>query len=283
MNVKASVAAAVLAVSTIGLSACASAASKTGAAAAPPAVAGSSSTTTAAPQTPTSDPTVASSPGAANPAPPGARKPARTDIPGSATLLLADLAPSSAGAWRSMGGPAVNGAAMVDPDNCDPVPRPQFVDPSYPRNPSWVSLRNVSWAGTDPRAEVGETVVTYSSNAAASADFAKHQGWIANCALHFQWTDAPSKYTISAAQLKGVPDSYAIRVAMDPPEQPNAVAGSMGVDYMAVILRGNSLTVLDVSNTGAVSEKPQDPGLTSFQHDVQMAANKLTAVYGSAH
>lgn len=283
MNVKASFAAAVLAATTVGLSACASSASKAGAAAGPAAVAGSSSSTTAAPATPTSDPAAASSPGAANPAPPDVRRPARTDIPISATLLLADLAPSSAGAWRSMGGPAVSGAPMVDPDNCDPVPRPQFVDPSYPRNPSWVSLRNVSWAGTDPRAEVGETVVTYSSTAAASADFAKHRGWVANCALHFQWTDAPSKYTISAAQLKGVPDSYAIRVAMDPPEQPNAVAGSMGIDYMAVILRGNSLTVLNLSDTGAVTDKPQDPGLSSFQHDVQMAANKLTAVYVPSH
>lgn len=287
MNVKASVAAAVLAVSTIGVTACGSSASRTGAAAAPTSAAGQAASTTASPASPEPP---AATPSSADPSAPGpghstapqTRAPVRTDIPASATLLLADLAPSASGAWRPFGGPAVTASQIVDPDNCDPVPRPQSIDPTYPRNPAWVSLRNVAWAST-LQAEVGESVVTYSSAAAASADFVKHRGWVANCADHFQWTDAPAKYSISTAQLNGVPDSYAIRVAMDPPEQPAATAGSMGVDYMAVILRGNSLTVLNVSNTGPVTSKPQDPGLASFQHDVQVAASKLTAVYAPTH
>jgi hypothetical protein len=65
--------------------------------------------------------------------------------------------------------------------------------------------------------------------------------------------------------------------------QPASSAGSQGYDYMAVILRGNSLTVLDVSQTAVEGPKPQDPGPAEMQHDVQAAATRLAAVYASSN
>ena len=199
--------------------------------------------------------------------------------------MLGDLAPSHGGPWQLHGGPSVSAAHIVDPDSCDPVPHPQFDDPTYPRNPAWVNERTVSWSDTDTSnmVEVNETVLTYSSAASASADFAKHRGWVADCAAHYQWTDKPAKYSVSAAQLTNVADSYAIRATIDLPDQTAATAGSQGIAYTAVILRGNSLSFVSMSESGSVSSKPQDPGLTNFQHDAQTAAAKLGAVYAPSH
>jgi hypothetical protein len=196
-------------------------------------------------------------------------------------LLPADLTPSPTGSWQQFGGSAVPGIQTIDPDNCDPTPRPQFLDAKYPHNPAWVNSRTLGWSSANSMAQIDETVITYTSAAAAGADFTKHQGWAADCSSRFQWTDAPMKFTISAAQLTGVSGSYAIRVAMDPADQTGSTAGSLGVDYMAVILRGNTLTVLSVSNTGGAEQKPKDPGLSTLQHNVQTAATKLSAVYTS--
>lgn len=280
MSIKVSVVLAVLAVSTVGVSACSSSASQS-AAASPTSTAGAASVTSpAAPSTPDSAATASTS-GAQSPANPTesqTRPPVRTDIPGNVMLLQADLAPSHAGPWQQHGGPAVVASQIVDPDNCDPVTRPQSLDAGYPRNPAWVAMRSMGW-GSSQTSQVAESVITYRSDADANADFVKHRSWLATCEAHFQWTDAPAKYSISNASLKGVPDSYLIRVAMDPPNQPAPTTGSQGVDYMAVILRGNSLSVVSVSETGPVDSKPQDPGLAGVQHDVQAAAAKLTSVY----
>ena len=294
MNMKASVAVAVLALSSVGISACASSASKVGAAAAAPtSVAGSVSSapvsvastsgpamsaTTATPSSPANptDPTDPANP--ANPTAPRLRAPIRTDIPGAAMLLMADLAPSWSGNWRQFGGPPIPGSQMVDPDGCDPVPRPQYADPGYQRNPAWVAMQSMSWAGSD-YSEVGEEVVTYTTATAAAADFEKHHGWVANCAATFQWTDKPAKYSISNVQPNGVAGAYAIRVAMDPPDQPASTAGSQGVVYTAVILRGNSLAFVTVSEADPKGSTPQDVVLTAFQHDLQVAAAKLSTVY----
>lgn len=279
MNIKASIAVAVLAVSTAGVSACASSTSQSGGAAAPAGVTGSASATTTSPATaPSSSPTTTSSSDAANPAAPPRQASGQPGIPDAAMLSLADLAPSPTGSWKQSGGPAVVASQIVDPDNCDPVARPQFQDPTYPRNPAWVKMRTMAWSAAD-MSQVNESVITYASAVAASADFTKHRGWIAGCAAHFQWTDAPMKFTISNVQLTGVANSYGIRVAMDPPGQSGSATGSLGIDYMTVILRGNSLTVLSVSEA---SSKPQDPGTTAVLHDVQVASGKLAAVYAPA-
>lgn len=282
MNIKTSIAIAVLAVSTAGVSACASSTSHTGGAAAPTSVTGPASATTSATTSATapssSAPTTTASSSAANPAAPPRQASGQPDIPDAALLSQADLAPSPTGSWKQYGGPPVVAAQIVDPDNCDPVVRPQFADPTYPHNPAWVKMRTTAWSAAD-MSQVNESVITYASAVAASADFAKHRGWIAGCAAHFQWTDAPMKFSISNVQLTGVANSYGIRVAMDPPGQSGSATGSLGIDYMTVVLRGNSLTVLSVSGP---SSKPQDPGAGAVLHDVQIAAGKLAAVYAPA-
>ena len=278
MNIKTSIAIAVLAVSTAGVSACASSTSQSGGAAAPTSVAGSAPATTSPATALSSSPTTTASSDAANPAAPPRQASGQPDIPEAAMLSQADLTPSPTGSWKLYGGPAVIASQIVDPDNCDPVARPQFQDPTYPRNPAWVKMRTMAWSAAD-MSQVNESVITYASAVAASADFTKHRGWIAGCAAHFQWTDAPMKFTISNVQLTGVANSYGIRVAMDPPGQSGSATGSLGIDYMTVVLRGNSLTVLSVS--GAPS-KPQDPGTSAVLHDVQVAAGKLAAVYAPA-
>ncbi|MEY9935034.1 hypothetical protein ABH926_009705 [Catenulispora sp. GP43] len=275
MNIKASVAAVVLAAATVGLSACASSASKAGAAGSGEA-AGPASTTAASPATTSSsDPATPASP--SNPAAPTRQTSAQPDIPDIAMLSLVDLAPSSTGAWKQYSNPAVAASQSVDPDNCDPVVRPQFVDPAYPRNPAWVKTRNMSWSAPS-NSQVGETVITYATAAAASADFAKHRGWIAGCASRFQWTDAPATYSISNMAPNGVANSYGIRVAISAPGAPASAAGAQGIDYMAVILRGNSLTVVNVSGPST----SQDPGVSSVQHDVKVAAGKLATLYAGS-
>ncbi|ACU77499.1 hypothetical protein Caci_8684 [Catenulispora acidiphila DSM 44928] len=285
MSIKASVAAAVLAVSTIGVSACASAPSKDSAAAAPTSVAGpaSSTSSSAAPSTPTTAPTTPTSAATSSTSPKTSpNAPVRTDIPTSAMLAQSDLLPAPSGSWQQHDGSTVPGVQVMDPDGCDPTPRPQFLDPKYPHNPAWVNGRTLGWSSSNSMAQVNETVITYTSVAAAGADFTKHKGWTADCASRFQWTDAPTKFTISTASLPGVSNGYAIRVAMDSTDHTGSTTGSMGVDYMAVIQRGNSVTVLNVSNTGAAEQNPKDPGLTNLQHTVQAAVAKLGAVYTSA-
>jgi hypothetical protein len=296
MSIKASVAAAVLAVSTVGISACASAPSKDSAAAVLTSVAGpassaasssSSSSSAATSSAPTSTPTTAASAPTSVATSSTSPKtspnaPVRTDIPTSAMLAQSDLLPAPSGSWQQHDGSTVPGVQVMDPDGCNPTPRPQFLDPKYPHNPAWVNGRTLGWSSSNSMAQVNETVITYTSVAAAGADFTKHKGWTANCVSRFQWTDAPTKFTISTASLPGVSDGYGIRVAMDSTDYTGSTAGSMGVDYMAVIQRGNSLTVLNVSNTGAAEENPKDPGLTTLQHTVQKAVAKLDAVYTSA-
>jgi hypothetical protein len=193
-------------------------------------------------------------------------------------LSQVDLAPSPGGSWKQSNGPVVIGPQIVDPDSCDPVLRPQFPDPTYPHNPAWVKMRSTAWSAPDT-SQVNESVITYASAVAASADFTKHRGWIAGCAARFQWSDAPMKFSISNAQLTGVANSYGIRVAIDPQGQSGSATGSLGIDYMAVVLRGNSLTVVSVSGP---SSPPQDPGISAVLHDVQIAAGKLAAVYAPA-
>jgi hypothetical protein len=276
MNVKASVATAILVASVAGVSACGSSTVKAGAATTPSAVVGSTSSAPS-PLTGPATSVSAVTTSASSPVTPP-QTPLRTDIPDDALLSIADLAPSRAGTWSLAGGQTVAAAEIIDPDRCDPVPRPQNVDPNYPRNPAWVNKRFAAWT-VQNTAEVNETVVTYSSATAASEDFAKHRGWVADCAVHFQWTDAPAKYSISNAPLNDVTGGYAIRVVMDRPDLSASAAGSQGFDYMAVILRGNSLTVLDVSDSGSATSKPQDPGLSALQHDVQAAVMKLGMVF----
>jgi hypothetical protein len=283
MNVKASVALAVLAVSTVGISACASSASKGGTAAAPNAVGGSTSAT--APATPaTSAPQTAPTASASTDAsatPSTLTAPIRTDVPDAAMLTLPDLAPPRSGSWNSNSvGQVVSAAQIVDPDDCDPVARPQAVDPNYPRNRAWATMRNVAWTSAS-NAQISESVLTYTSTAVAADDFAKHRGWIAGCPVHFQWTDQPAKYSVSNVHLSGVADEYAVRVAMYPPDQPASTAGSQGYVYMAVMLRGNSLTVLSVSESGSGDSKPQEPALSAVQHDLQVAAGKLGKAFPS--
>ena len=206
----------------------------------------------------------------------------RSDIPDSALLADADLAAAPTGALKAdSGSRTVAASDTLDPDNCDPVWRPQFQDPKYPRNPAWVNSRSKSWSGAG-YTQVSESVVTYKSANDARADFVKHQGWVAGCASHFQWTDAPQKFAVATTPLQGVSDAYAIHVRMYGTDQPASSAGSQGYDYMTVILRGNSLTVLDVSQTAIDGPKPQDPGPAEMQHDVQIAAAKLAAVYASS-
>lgn len=286
MNIKMSVALAVLAVSTVGVSACASSASKTTTAGAGSTV--SSPTTASTTTDPAGANSSSSSSAPASTASSGGKSggssggtASRTDIPGNAMLVASDLAAAPSGTWQQFGGSAVPGIQAIDPDNCDPTPRPQYVDPKYPHNPAWVNARTLAWSSANSMAQVTETVITYTSAATANTDFVKHQGWATDCASHFQWTDAPMKFTIAPAQLTGITGSYAIRVAMDPADHAGSAVGSQGVDYMAVILRGNSLTVVNVSDTGAPEQNPKDPGLSTFQHTVQTAATKLNAVYTS--
>jgi len=195
---------------------------------------------------------------------------------------MSDLAPAQGGSWSVGNEQTIAAAEMVDPDNCDPVARPQVVDPEYPRNRAWAEMRTISW--TDPgTTQVSESVITYSSVTAASEDFAKHRGWLPSCASRFQWSDQPAKYAISNATLPQMTDAYAIRVAMFSPDEPASTAGSQGYVYMAVILRGNTLTVLNVSDTGSDTAKPRDPGLSAVQHDVQAAVLKLETAYVAQH
>lgn len=277
VNIKTSIAITVLAVSTACVSACTSSTSSAAGAPAATGVTGPASATATAPSS-SAPARSASSSDAANPAAPPRQASGQPDIPDAAMLSSADLAPSPTGSWKQYGGPPVVASQIVDPDNCDPVARPQFVDPAYPRNPAWVKMRTTAWSAAD-MSQVNESVITYASAVAASADFTKHRGWIAGCAAHFQWTDAPMKFSISNIQLTGVANSYGIRVAMDPPGQSGAATGSLGIDYMTVVLRGNSLTVVSVSGA---SSKPQDPGTSAVLHTVQIAAGKLAAVYAPA-
>lgn len=280
MNVKASVAMAALAVSTVGISACASSASKDGAASAPTTVVGSTSGTpattgtSAATSAPQTTPSTSSSSNTAT-------APVHTSVPDAAMLNLPDLAPPRAGSWNSNSvGQTVSQAQIVDPDDCDPVARPQYVDPNYPVNRAWATMRNVMWSSSS-NAQLSESVLTYTSTAAAAADFAKHQSWVAGCPVHFQWTDQPAKYSVSTVHLSGVADEYAVRVAMYPPDQPASSAGSQGYVYMAVMLRGNSITVVTVSESGSGGGKPQEPALSAVQHDVQVAAAKVGKAFPS--
>jgi len=291
MKIKTTLAIAALAASVGGLSACASAESKTSAAAPPPA-AGTTPTTPAVPSTPAapssstasaSDPATPTSAGTASSSPSAPIKVLKS-IPASAILAATDLAPSKDGSWAASRGwdQPIKVSEIIDPDNCDPVARPQSVDPNYPRNPAWTGMQTVSWAGPNSTAQVTESVITYSSAGAAAADFGKHQGWVGSCSTHFQWTDMPAKYAVSSASLPQVNDAYAIRVAMYSPTQPVSSAGSQGYDYMAVILRGNALAVVSLSESGSgdAASKTQDPGLSAAQHDFQVAASKLGSAFG---
>jgi hypothetical protein len=76
--------------------------------------------------------------------------------------------------------------------------------------------------------------------------------------------------------------AYAIHVGMYGQAQAASAAGSQGYDYMAVILSGNTLTFLNVSQTALDGPKPADPGAGKIQHDVQAAAAKLAAVYAAS-
>ncbi|WP_194912428.1 hypothetical protein [Catenulispora rubra] len=282
MNVKASVALAVLAVSTVGISACASSVSKGGNAAAPGAGGSTSATAPATPatSTPQGTPTTSASTDASA-TPTTGTTPLHTNVPDAAMLNLPDLAPPRDGSWKSNSvGQTVSAAQIIDPDDCDPVARPQYVDPNYPVNKAWATMRNVTWSSAS-NAQVSESVLTYTSTAVAADDFAKHRGWIAGCAVHFQWTDQPAKFSVSNVHLNGVADAYAIRVAMYPPDQPASTAGSQGYVYMTVMLRGNSLTVLTVSESGTGGAKPQEPALSAVQHDVQVAAAKVGKAFPS--
>lgn len=273
MNVKASAALAILAVSTVGISACASSASKGGAVAGP-AAGGSTSVTAPATSAPQTAPTTSASTDDSG-TPNSANTPVHTNVPDAAMLNLPDLAPPRVGTWSSNSvGQTVSQAQIVDPDDCDPVVRPQYVDPNYPVNHAWATMRNVMWS-SPTYAQLNESVLTYTSTAAAADDFARHRSWAANCAVHFQWTDQPAKYSVSSVHLSGVADEYTVRVAMYAPDQPASAAGSQGYVYMAVMLRGNSLTVLTVSESGSGTAKPQEPALSAVQHDVQVAAAKL--------
>lgn len=269
MSIKTLVASATVVASFGAISACGSSASKPGAA-------GPAATTASTPaSTPTSAATSASA-GSASSAPQG---PVKVDIPDEALLSDADLATAPTGALKaSSGSSTVAAAGMFDVDHCDPVPRPQAEDPNYPRNPAWVKTRSKMWVGPG-YTQVVEAVITYKSASDAQADFTKHRSWTTDCASRFQWTDAPQKFAVSPAPLPGVKDAYAIHVQMYGVDKPTSTAGNQGYDYMAVILRGNTLTVLDVSQTAVEGPKPQDPGPAEMQHDVQAAAAKLAAVY----
>lgn len=281
MNIKASVALAVLAVSTVGISACASSASKTGAGAGAPTAAVGSTDATGATTATSSAPQTSSPSSATSTTPATATAPVRTDVPDAAMLNLPDLAPPRSGSWNSNSvGQVVSAAEIVDPDDCDPTARPQYLDPNYPRNRAWVNMRNVTWSSPS-NAQLSESVLTYTSSAAAADDFAKHRGWVAGCAVHFQWTDQPAKYSISNVHLSGVADEFAIRVAMYPPDKPASTAGSQGYVYMTVLLRANTITVLSVSESGSGGGQPQEPALSAVQHDVQVAAGKLTKAFPS--
>ena len=277
MNIKATVAAVILAVSAVGLSACASSPSKAGAAAgAAPATASSPAdpATTAGSSAPSAS---SSAPTSSNQTAPPKQTSGQPDIPDIAMLSTADLVPSSGGSWQQVTNPAVPASQIVDPDNCDPVVRPQYPDPTYPHNPAWVKMRSMSWSASDT-SQVTESVITYASAASASSDFAKHRGWLAGCASRFQWTDAPAAYSITNMAPNGVANSYGIRVVISAPGQPASAGGVQGIDYMAVILRGNSLTVVNVSGPSVA----KDPGASAVQHDVKVAAGKLATLYAGS-
>ena len=185
MNIKTSIAIAVLTVSTAGVSACASSTSAAGGAAASTSVTGPASATSTAATAPSSSaPTTTASSNATNSAAPPRQASGQPDIPDSAMLSQADLAPSPSGSLKQNGGPAVVASQIVDPDNCDPIVRPQYPDPTYPHNPAWVKMRTTEWSAAD-MSQVNESVITYASAVAAIADLTKHHGWIAGCAAHF--------------------------------------------------------------------------------------------------
>ena len=283
MNIKTPVATAIIVASFGAVSACASSAVTSGAAGPGTETASvQTSATTSAPATsaPDTSTSVTSSTSGGSISS-GTQHTVKVDIPDSALLVDADLAAVPTGTLKAYDDSKVVAAAHgYDFDHCDPVSVPQFDDPNYPRNPAWVNTRSKRWM--QGNAQVSEAVITYKSASDARADFTKHQSWVANCAAHFQWTDAPQKFAVSKAALTSVSDAYAIHVGFYGEGQPASSAGSQGYDYMAVILRGNSLTVLDVSQTAIEGPKSQDPGPTGMQHDVQAAAAKLAAVYGSS-
>lgn len=284
MNIKRSLVAAIVVASFGTVSACGSSAAKSGsdgAAAAATSTPMSAATSTAATSTAATSASVTSAPaGSTSSASQGSVK---TDIPDGALLADADLAALPTGALKASGGsPTVAAADMFDVDHCDPVRHPQAEDPNYPRNPAWVNTRAKMWAGSG-YTQVAESVITYKSADEAQKDFTKHHGWAADCASRFQWTDAPQKFAVSTVPLEGVSNAYAIHVGMYGTDQPASSAGSQGYDYMAVILRGNSLTVLDVSQTAVEGPKPHDPGPSAMLHDVQAAAAKLAAVYAPSN
>lgn len=276
MNIKNSIATVLLVASAGAVSACQSS-GKSGSPA-PSAPASASAPTSSAPTTAAAP----SSPGAPSASSSTAQSAVRGDIPDAALLAVADLAAAPSGKWSVSGGsPTVPGAQAFDPDNCDSVARPQAQDPNYPRNPAWLNTRAVMFTAPG-NAMVLESVLTYGSASAAAADFAKHQSWIAGCSEHFQWSDAPQKFAVSPLQLSGVSGAYAAHVGMYGDSAPASAAGSQGYDYMAVVLRGNSITFLDVAQTAIQGPKPKDPGAGGLQHDVEALAAKLAAVYGSA-
>ncbi|NUP51618.1 MAG: hypothetical protein HOW97_30515 [Catenulispora sp.] len=285
MIIKRSVATAIVVASVGAVSACGSSAAESGApgpaaaATSTPMSAATSASATSTPATPTS---ATSTP--AGPASSASQGSVRTDIPDSALLADADLVSAPNEVLKATGGsPTVAAADMFDVDHCDPVPHPQAEDPNYPRNPAWVNTRSKMWAGPGYK-QVAESIITYTSAAEAQKDFTKHQGWIADCAPRFQWTDAPQKFAVSKIPMRSVSDdAYAIHVGMYGTNQPASSAGSQGYDYMAVILRGNSLTILDVSQTAVEGPKPHDPGPLEMQHDAEAAAAKLAAVYASSN
>lgn len=284
MNIKTSVTA-VLLVAAGAVSACSSSTDKS--AAVPTSMAPTSTVSTASGTAATTSAPAATAPAttaratsaparSSSTAPKGS---AHGDIPDAALLATSDLAAAPSGKWSATPAePTVPASNSVDPDNCDPILRPQAADSGYPRNPAWVNTRTATWTGSG---QVSEVVVTYKSAADASADYAKHQGWVADCAAHFQWTDAPQKFAVSPVSLPGVSGAYAIHAGMYGENESASAAGSQGYDYMAVILRGNTLTVLNVSQTAIDGPKPSDPGPAGFQHDVQAAAAALAIVYES--
>lgn len=287
MNVKVPVALAVLAVTAVGVSACASSPSKSAASTpAPVLTASASATSPSASTSATSSSSSSSAPSTASSAGTPATSssatshgPVRTDTPASVMLTQSDLSRPTSGVWTANGpDEATPGQQIIDPDNCDPVQRPQAPDPRYPHNPAWANMRSSMWTGAN-NAQVSENVITYTSAAAAGQDLATHKSWIANCAARFQWTDQPSRAVITPADLGGVNNAYGIRVVMYPPDRPVAVSNVEAYDYMAVILRGNTLTVLNVSDGASDTTKPLDPTPSAFAHDVEAAAPKLAAVF----
>jgi hypothetical protein len=255
---------------TLAISGCSSTSTTASPQAAPSSVAGSSSTVGAAAPIATSTSVPATTPASAASSAP------RHDVPPTVFLKVGDLGSTAEGAWTTKGPDpvAADMSNFLDPDRCDPVPEAQQGPTTYNWQPGWSGARSQSWKAPHSTSTVTEIVMLYPDAATAGVDFQKHRSWTTSprgCA-QFRGTDEPVTAVVQQVALPGVANAVAVCVGTygdgDPVLKPGEKCG-----YQAVILRGNTVTVLSWAFAS--------PTKATFIKSVSTAAAKLAAAYGN--